>query len=66
MLTLEQCREIDPELNKLSDEELIKVRAALYTLGQIIFDYWSTQKRGSKYPVGDSRVLPTKHKRSNI
>ncbi|PYS20547.1 MAG: hypothetical protein DMF72_20785 [Acidobacteria bacterium] len=66
MLTLEQCRKIDPELNKLSDEELIKVRAALYKLGHIIFDDWISEKSGSNYPVGDSRVLPDNHKRSNI
>jgi hypothetical protein len=59
MLTLEQYRQIDPELRKLSDEELIKIRAALYELGQIIFDDWlrQRQKSGSKYPVGDSQVL---------
>ena len=52
MLTLEQCRQIDPELNKLSDEELKRVRDALYKLGQIIFDDWLTEKHGSKYPIG--------------
>ena len=52
MLTLEQCRRIDPALNRLSDDELTKVRDALYKLGQIIFDDWLTERRGSKYPVG--------------
>ena len=52
MLTPEQCRQIDPELNKLSDEELTKVRDALYKLGQIIFDDWLTERHGSKYPIG--------------
>jgi hypothetical protein len=68
MLTLEQYRQIDPELRKLSDEELIKVRAALYELGQIIFDDWlrHKQKSGSKYPVGDSRILRDQEERSTI
>jgi hypothetical protein len=66
MLTLEQCRQIDPELKKLSDEELTKVREALYKLGQIIFDDWITEKRGSKYPVGDSRGLHDPEERSTI
>ena len=52
MLTLEQCRQIDPDLSKLSDEELAKIRDALYKLGQIIFDDWLTETYGSKYPVG--------------
>ena len=52
MLTPEQCRQIDPQLNRLSDEELTKVRNALYKLGQIIFDDWLTEAYGSKYPVG--------------
>jgi len=56
MLTLEQCRQIDPKLNKLSDEELIKVRAALYELGQIIFDDWVTEKPVPSHPVGVLRV----------
>lgn len=52
MLTLQQCRQIDPKLNELSDEELSRVRDALYQLGQIIFDDWLTEKHGSNYPVG--------------
>jgi hypothetical protein len=55
MLTPKQCRQIDPELNRLSDEELTRVRDALYKLGQIIFDDWLTDRCGSKYPVGDLR-----------
>jgi len=66
MLTLEQLRQIDPKLNDVSDEELIRVRKALYTLGEIIFDYWTIKKRGSKCPAGDSQVLWAKHKRSKI
>jgi len=52
MLTLEQCRQIDPELNKLSDEELLRVRVALYELAGIIFDDWATEESVPSYPVG--------------
>ena len=52
MLTLEQCRQIDPKLNKLSDEELLRVLAALYELAGIIFDDWATEERVPSHPVG--------------
>jgi hypothetical protein len=62
MLTLNQCRQIDPELEKLSDEELAKVRDALYKLGQIIFDDWLTETHGSKYPIGVLRNFEGENK----
>ena len=37
MMSLEQCRKIDPSLNNLSDEELTEIRNALYELGNIAF-----------------------------
>ena len=62
MLTLEQCRQIESELGELSDEELTKVRDALYKLGQIIFDDWLAERHGSKYPIGDLRNSEGKNK----
>lgn len=62
MLTLQECRQIDPRLNELSDEELSKVLNALYQLGQIIFDDWLTEKHGSNYPVGVLRNPGDKNK----
>lgn len=62
MLTLEQCRQLDPELNKLSDEELTRIRDALYKLGQIIFDDWISERHGSNYPVGVLRNFEGENK----
>jgi hypothetical protein len=62
MLTLEELRQIDPKLKELSDKELIKVRAALYKLGQIIFDDWLSENYGSKYPIGVLRNFEDENK----
>jgi len=62
MLTLEECRHLDPTLKKLSDEELTKVRDALYELGRIIFDDWRSTNFGSNYPVGVLRNFDAEDK----
>lgn len=54
MLTLKQCRKIDPSLDYLSDEELLLVRDQLYELSQLAFEEWWAKKQSSKNPVGDS------------
>lgn len=40
MLTLEQCREIDPRLNDLSDEEAQRIIDDLYGLAELALDSW--------------------------
>ena len=40
MLTLEQCRAVDPRLESLSDEELRQARDSLYELVELAFDLW--------------------------
>jgi|GEM_PF-1340856 len=50
MLTLEQCRTIDPTLADLSDEELRSVRDALYDLAYTALDEF--KEVGSKFPNG--------------
>ncbi len=51
MFTLEQCRKIDPGLERLSDEQLVHIRDCLYGLGELaIKDFVS--KGGSKIPLG--------------
>lgn len=40
MISLEQIRKLDPELNKLSDEELIKLRDSLYPIIERILDVY--------------------------
>ena len=52
MLSIEQLRKADPELNNLSDEEILKIRDSFYELGALIFDNWVETEGGSKYPVG--------------
>lgn len=62
MLSLEQIRKINPEFQKSSDAEIIKVRDSLYELGQLIFDDWIMNKDGSKYPDGILRKLTENNK----
>ncbi len=52
MISLEQLKEIDPNLAHLSDDEIIEVRASFYDLGTLIFDDWLENGEGSKYPSG--------------
>ena len=52
MISIEELRKIDPEMENLSDEELTKVREMLYSLGQLAFDSWLEDNDGSKNPVG--------------
>lgn len=50
MISPEKAKLIDPSLNELSEEEVIKVVQSLYELGHLIFDDWLDKKAGSKYP----------------
>lgn len=52
MLTKEQMIKIDPELAKLSDEELFALRDSFYNLAQLAFDFSQEGKKGdSKSPT---------------
>ena len=55
MLTLEQCRKLDPALADIPDAELLIIRDQLYELSQLAFEDWRAEKQSSKYPTG---VLP--------
>ncbi|MBP6948713.1 MAG: hypothetical protein KBB50_01400 [Candidatus Pacebacteria bacterium] len=44
MISLEQCRKIDPSLGNLTDAELTEIRNALYELGNIAFKTWQNNK----------------------
>jgi hypothetical protein len=48
MITLNDMKRIDPKLSKYSDQELEKIRALLYSLGQLAFDSWMDRQKGSK------------------
>jgi hypothetical protein len=56
MITLEKLREIEPALEKLSDEELIVIRNLLYAQGQLAFEMWLESQTGSKNPPGVHRL----------
>lgn len=52
MLSLEQCRKIDPRLELLPDEEVLKLLESLYGLGQLAFESYIKENAGSKNPEG--------------
>jgi hypothetical protein len=53
MISIEECRKIDPRLEALSDEQVTKIRDMLYQLGQLAFDTW-IENSGSKLLRGIS------------
>lgn len=54
MLSLEECRKIEPATASLSDEELLQIRDDYAMVAQLAFDAW-LKKSGSKNP---EKVLP--------
>jgi hypothetical protein len=52
MISLEEIKRIDPKLSKYSDEELEKIRALLYSLGQLAFESWLDMSVSKKSPKG--------------
>jgi len=51
MISIDDCRKLDSRLEKMSDEEVRKIRDSLYELGQLVFDTWLEEK-GSNISVG--------------
>ena len=51
MISLEELRKIDPSLEKIPDDELIRIRHSLYALGQLSIETFMERKTGSKYPI---------------
>lgn len=45
MLTIEQCRALISESDKLSDEELAKIRESLYGLAELALDMYLVKRR---------------------
>lgn len=62
MISLEQCRKVDSNLEKLSDEELTEVRNALYELGNIVFKIWQDEK----FPNFSPGLLQNNNKESKL
>jgi hypothetical protein len=56
MLSLQELKKIDPAFEDLSDPQLRRLRAKLYALGELAFDFWAdnnpARKSVSKNPVG--------------
>ena len=52
MISLDECKKIQPELAGLSDEEVTKIRELMYGLGQLVFETWNEKKSDSKNPLG--------------
>ncbi len=50
MLTINECKKICPELNDLSEEEVLAIRDTLYVLGQLALE---VRPAGSKNPIGE-------------
>ncbi len=48
MLSVEQARIIDPNLNNLSDEEVLTIMRNIYEIGSLAFDKWNQDKRFQK------------------
>lgn len=57
MLSLEQCRKIDPSLKELSDEELLQVCDDLYGLGKLALDNFARVMRKNEGSKNPQRVL---------
>jgi len=44
MISLDELKRIDPNLKKYSDEDLTKIRALLYSLGQLAIESFLDKK----------------------
>lgn len=44
MLSLEQCRRIDPDLASVPDEEIQAALGQLYEMAELAFEVWSSEK----------------------
>lgn len=47
MLTLDECRRTDPRLTSIPDEEMFKIREAVYVLAKISLDDYLRKQTGS-------------------
>ncbi len=59
MLTLEECKKIDPDLRNISDEELKAIRDCLYGLGELAIKDW--MRTVPKIPLGIAKSKLTEY-----
>lgn len=52
MISLEKCRQLVPDPQELSEEELVKIRDNLYEGAQLALEAWMKKGGGSKIPLG--------------
>lgn len=52
MLSLEQCRGIDPNLKNVPDDELAAALTALYGFGELAMEEFRENQRVPKIPFG--------------
>jgi hypothetical protein len=52
MISVDECRKIQPDLVTLSDEEVTNIRTLMYGLGQLIYETWDEKRNDSKSPFG--------------
>ncbi len=50
MFTIERCRKIDPELQGLTDEEVVVLRDDMIEIAELAFQQWLNNGSGSKNP----------------
>jgi hypothetical protein len=48
MLSVNQLKNIDPELRDLSDEDVTEIRAKLYALAELALDCWIRHAREAR------------------
>ena len=50
MLSVEKCRQLEPSLKELSDEEILEIVENYYEMGQLATEDFKDNKKGSKNP----------------
>lgn len=50
MLSVKQCRKIEPDLGILTDEEVLEVLNDMYGLGQLAYEKWVRERAVPKPP----------------
>lgn len=54
MLSLKECRKIDPSLSARTDAEILEIRDQLYAVAEMAYEEWRKIKQSSKIPRGVS------------
>ena len=50
LLSVEKCRQLEPSLKELSDEEILEIVENYYEMGQLATEDFKDNKKGSKNP----------------